>query len=259
MKASADVISVDLPWESYNDGRTAIAMNSSESIRIIPDIYGDIELLEQVSSFAAQGALVLLDIPITGCRGLSSKYPFRPFERKLLKIGVPVLPSFKARGRGNTLRTSLLKKRPDLVVEESYPYATLRVLWALHLKHLKLFGAAFQDICLSDVWWNWPPRYKRDPLLESRRHAMEKVRTLLVKTLGSNIPQLYSVPDFSGFSALARIADQYDALLGLIAGIAMRCNSPWAWKAICLESGGSIVGIADEWLRTRFDEATPSE
>ena len=64
-------------------------------------------------------------------------------------------------------------------------------------------------------------------------------------------------PDPGGATSgsLRRMADEVDALLGLVAGIATRQGSPWAWRA-GPEGHGSIVSIADEALRARFEAAS---
>jgi hypothetical protein len=106
---------------------------------------------------------VLPDVPIDGCGNLSSTRPRRCVDDGLAKSGIPVLPSVKAGKRGPELRTLLLKERADLLIEESHPYAVLRVLWALRQTSRRFrFKDDGVSLDLSTWWWRARCGHERD-------------------------------------------------------------------------------------------------
>jgi hypothetical protein len=58
----------------------------------------------------------------------------------------------------------------------------------------------------------------------------------------------------AGGPEMQRLVDEYDALLGLVAGIAAAEASPWSWLAVTSAGAGSILTIADGSPRRRFAE-----
>jgi predicted nuclease with RNAse H fold len=249
----ADVLSLDLGWNAAADGRAAVALRSGAGVRVQQLDGGDDEVVEQVGRVAEHGALVLLDVPIDGCGNLSSTRPRRCVDDGLAKSGIPVLPSVKAGKRGPELRTLLLKERADLLIEESYPYAVLRVLWALRQTSRRFrFKDDGVSLDLSTWWWRWPPKYKRARRVAQRRMAMSEVAEA-VAAIGGFGRAVPTVEDLAG-TRLRRAADELDALLGLVAGIASRNGSTWCWRAHCgHERDAAILTIADASLRRRFD------
>ena len=254
----ADVLSVDIGWDATTEGRTAIAYRTFSGISVMP-VPANRDLAAQIGNLASGKALVLLDIPIEGCAELDARSPFRQVDRALHRCGIPVLPSYKAAGRGALLRDELLARRPDLRVEESYPYAVLRVLWALKNARcgLDLGRDSYQRVSLSEVWWDWPPRHKGEPSLDARRSAAAEVAKLLcahfpkaeaVRKLAAAVPAAES-------KGLATLSDQFDALLGLVAGLAAAAASPWSWRAAVGEERGAVLTISDQWLREQFRSA----
>lgn len=251
---AADVLSVDLGWSSATPGRTAVAYRALSGVKLA-SVSSEDELVERLCGLASPKALVLLDIPIEGCSSLGPNTPYRRLDRVLQRTQIPLLPSVKAQGRGASLRDRILAKRRDLRIEESYPYAALRVLWALkRLGSFHLGRDSFARVSLEGVWGDWPPKYKREPKLETRRAAAAEVAALLASHLPECEPvaRLPEAVGKAGSSALADLSDQVDAALGLVAGIAAASGSPWSWKASLGEGGGSILTIADRWLRERF-------
>jgi predicted nuclease with RNAse H fold len=250
MARDADVFSIDLPWGDAK-GRTAIASRSLAGVRLI-SVIGDDELLEHIRQHATRSALVLLDVPIDGCEGLGMKKPRREVDDRFLAIGLPILPSVKSGTRGPELAKRIHEVRTDLRVGEIYPYAVLRVLWALQLE-----GKTFRfdddmtkiDLCRS--WWAWPPKYKRAKSVALRLEAMRLVASVI-----SAVPGLRDVteipPDDVTGTDLARRADGYDALLGLVAGISAVDDCSWSWHAKTTRDAGAICSIADAWVRRRF-------
>ena len=74
--------------------------------------------------FRERPALFTLNIPIDGVSLLSSQNHFRLVDRALSSVGIPVLPSSKARSRDEELRDRLRTALGDGVpVLEVYPYA----------------------------------------------------------------------------------------------------------------------------------------
>lgn len=248
----ADVISVDLPW-SNKRGRTAVASRSPAGISVAA-IADDDQLVEHIAERAAERALVLLDVPVDGCEALTAACPRRHVDDCLARVGIPILSSVASGPRGPRLRQELLAARPDLRIFEIYPYAVLRVLWALRMS-----GASFAfehnatEVELVERWWKYPPRYKREPRLPERRQAMRDVASVLAAIPGF-AGAVRAVGGASG-PEMQRLADEYDALLGLVAGIAAADASPWSWLAETSAGAGAILTIADGALRRRFAEA----
>jgi predicted nuclease with RNAse H fold len=249
------IISVDLPWSDGKEKRTVAATLDADQASIATDLPSSSDdLARHLIRVAAPNALVLLDIPIEGCDRLTTADAFRPLDRRFLKAIVPILPSVKSGDRGARLRNMLRAQRSDLRVEESYPYAVLRVLWSLKLQCElgALDDGRTQNVTLEPEWRAWPPRYKRAREVRSRREAMTEVAGLLKTVLRGRFADLVRSPSEAGGRELDRICDEYDALLGLIAGWAFDQASPWSWRAEVAGEPGAIVTIADEWLRSHF-------
>lgn len=254
----ADVLSVDLGWNADTHDRTAVAYRALSGISVL-SVPPERGLPEAIAELAAPSALVLLDIPIEGCAGLDSKAPYRQVDRALHRLNIPLLPSYKAGGRGVVLRDALRRKRPDLRVEESYPYAVLRVLWALRRtgRGLDLGRDSYERVSLEGAWGEWPPRYKREPNLEARRAAAVQVAGLLEAQFprADSIRGLAEEAAAAGAGALTDLSDRIDAALGLVAAVAAAAKSPWSWRAAVSDDRGAILTIADRWLRERFASA----
>ena len=255
---NTDVISIDMPWGKNTTARTAIASRSPANISVTA-VHDDDVLVQYVDQHAATNALVLLDVPLDGCESLSKSNPRRGVDDRFLRIGIPILPSVKSGIRGPTIAKRLLDARPDLRVREIYPYAVLRVIWALHVQGLSFrFEDDARRVDLSATWGTWPPKYKRAKTRAAKLVAMNEIAAVL-----SNLPAVGSAirtPSASAtVSDLSSLADAYDALLGLIAGIAAVDRSSWSWISECEQGCGSIVTIADTSLRRRFDSATKTK
>jgi hypothetical protein len=250
-------ISVDLPWSLSTRDRTVIAAWSGANIALVTDGLDGEGLEQWLVEQAAPGARVLLDVPIDGCAGLCRDRPRRPVDDGLTGIGISILPSYKSGMRGPDLRAALLRARPDLQILESYPYSVLRVLWGVNrqvgnLSALTGLNADDHSTRWPSWWTNWPPRYKRAPRIADRRKAVSTVAELL-KCCGAEYAARVRPPSPSATtSELARLSDEYDALLGLIAARAMLDRLPWSWAAEVSGAPGSILTIAAPWIRTAF-------
>lgn len=254
MQCDADVISIDLPWGKNTTARTAIACRSSSGVSVTAVREDDV-LVQHVEQLAAKNALVLLDVPLDGCESLDQSNPHRAVDDRFQRAGIPILPSVKSGMRGPELAKRLLEARPDLRVREIYPYAVLRVIWALHEQELSF---RFEDdatcIDLSPTWWRWPAKYKRAKTRAAKLAAMNEVAAVLSAVPG--VGAAVRAPSASAsVSDLAALADGYDSLLGLVAGIADVDRSSWSWLAECDQGSGAIMSIADASLRRRFDSA----
>jgi hypothetical protein len=176
----ASVISVDLGWKLDASDRAAVAFVSREGVRVRQISGTDENLIQFIAEVGKPGALVLLDVPLDGCDDLNTDRPRRSVDFRLAKIGVPILPSIRAGDRGTVLRRRLFDARADLRVEESYPYAVLRVLWALDRLGQSYRHDTGTDVDFSPVWWQWPPKYKRARRVIDRLEATQQVAELLV-------------------------------------------------------------------------------
>ncbi len=251
---AADVISIDLPWSDAR-GRTAMASRSPSGISVVA-VASDDELVRYVQLHAARNASVLLDVPIEGCGDLDKKKPRRAVDDRCQRVGIPILPSVKAGMRGPELTSRLRGIRPDLRFQESYPYAVLRVVWGLHLQGRPFrFNDDPAKVDLSSVWRSWPPKYKRSKTVAQKLVAMREVAAVISMLPGLEPVVTYPLETATGRD-LACLADNYDALLGLVAGIAGVDDSPWSWLVKTPGDAGTILTIADGSLRRRFAEAT---
>lgn len=251
----ADVLSVHLGRSARSGDCAAIAYRTFSGVQVLASS-AEGELISRLSELASPKALVLFDIPIDGCAGLSARSPFRQVDRALHRCGIPLLPSYKDAGRGAALRDALRAQRPDLRVEESNPYAVLRVLWGLKKtgQNLELGRDSHGRASLSEVWWDWPPTAKRGRDLEKRRAAVAEVAELLrAHFLKSEaVHQLAAAARTADLEGLNSLSERFDAVLGLVAGLAAAGRSPWSWRVSFGEDRGAVLTIADQWLRERF-------
>ncbi len=251
-EGDADVLAIDLPW-SERARRTAIAMRTRTGVEV-EAVRDDARLSEVVVERAARGALVLVDVPLDGCEVLSAARPRRGVDQRFAQSGVPILPPVVAGSRGPALRARLGATRPDLVFAEIYPYAVLRVLWALRLSGRTFeLSADARAIDLAAWWWTYPPKYKRERDLARRRRAVRQVAALLGEA--GMAGQVRTVARAT-HGELDAVCDEYDALLGLVAGIAAVDRSSWSWRASTSHDDGTILTISDASLRARFDGTT---
>ncbi len=230
----ADVLAVDLPWGRARH-RTAIASRSPAGIAVVT-VADDDALVAYVRAHAAPRALVVLDVPLDGLA------PWRPIETRFVRLGIPVLPPGAAGTRGPDLRARLARR-----CVEVYPYAVLRALWALELAGAR-FAFDAPDVDLAPHWRAWPPKYKRERDLAARRRNVVRVGAVLAAIPGF-APAVRTLRGAT-HRELDRLCDEYDALLGLVAGIALRDRSPWAWHAKAEQA--AVLAIADASLRRRF-------
>lgn len=243
---AADVLAIDLPW-SQRRGRTAIASRVGRSIAVVA-VAGDDELVAYVTELAAKNALVLLDVPLHGCDDLSRDRPTREVDRRLAALGIPVLPSYSSGERGPELEARLIGERPDLRCFEVYPYAVLRTLWAVHRASKRFRYDRIVD--LTATWRAWPPRYKRERDLRTRQRCVRDVAAVLASVPG--LRRAVRTVARATHAQLDALCDEYDALLGLVAGIAHADRSPWSFLARVAHEDGSVMLLADSSSRARF-------
>lgn len=219
---------------------------------------GDAGLLELVRHYTGSGSLVLLDVPVDGCAGLDGRH-FRPVDRALARQGIPLLPTSKAKDRGEVLKRGILSggQGSRVTAQEIYPYAIYKFLAYLKAKGLlpRLAADRF-DTLLDDGFRTYrPPRYKREREKVKRRENMEYLYSLLTdRALGLRFPAPLPCPDDS--SDVDRLSDQYDACLGAIIGIHYARNSHYACMAGDSKSGNMLI-LADRWLAERLRREVP--
>lgn len=251
------LLCLDLGWAPSTRSRTAAALlTRSGRIRVAPlSSHDDAELASRLARLLHPHGLILLDIPIEGCTKLRPGGPaVRPVDRRLARAGIPVLPSVKAGMRGHQLKRAIRARARDVTIQETYPFAVLRVLWALHVSGQ--LGAVKRrqpgELLNGKVWRQWPPRYKRAPALGERIQALKKIQGLLTHPdLGLVFdPPLPSPSEGLSSSELARLSDCYDACLGLIPGL-LGTDHPLV-ATVADPGGGSLLLLADSWLRARL-------
>lgn len=256
-EAGAAVLCLDLGWAPSTRSRTAAALlTPAGRIRVARvQSRDDRELVDRLAGLLDPGALLLLDLPVDGCTRLRPGGPaFRPVDRRLARAGIPVLPPVKAGVRGRALKRAIRARVPEATVQETYPFAVLRVLWALYLSGQ--LGAVRRrgtgPLLDEQVWRRWPPRYKRAPTASARFRALRQIFRLLTHSdLGLAFdPPLPQPSPRQSATDIARLSDCYDACLGLIPGL-LGPGHPLV-TTVSGPRGGSLLLLADSWLRARL-------
>lgn len=242
------VVAADLPWLAAHPDRTRIAVLSPSRVVSVLSVDSTRALPSVIADLATPDAHVLLDIPIRGCTGPDA---FRPVDRRLASAGIPVLPWTTAGGRGACLMAAIRRRLPQALVDEVYPYAILRVLWALRLtRSLAALPRGAIDGRLEPSWSRWPPRYKRAPSVHVRLRALALVRRLLEDpALGLAFEPPLPRPREVG--SLARLGDCYDAALAIVPGV-LGLGHPAVYRA-GQSARGAVLLLADAWLRKRLE------
>ena len=253
----AALLCLDLGWAPSTRSCTAAALlTRSGRIRVARlSSHDDAELVACLADLLEPRGLILLDIPIEGCTELRPGGPaIRAVDRRLARAGIPVLPSVKAGLRGHQLKWAIQARAPDVTIQETYPFAVLRVLWALHVQgRLGAVKTREQGPLLSEkIWRRWPPRYKRAPARSERLDALKEIFGLLIHPdLGLAFdPPLPSPSAGLSSSAIAQLSDCYDACLGLMPGL-LGPHHPLV-ATVADPGGGSLLLLADSWLRARL-------
>lgn len=255
-EGAARVVSVDLGWSEATKGRNAAAfLTPTGRIRFDQSLPSEDSALSSfLRSLVPPRAPILLDIPIEGGDHLAATgRAFREIDYALLRARISLYPSARAVGRGERLGRLLGSHR----VHETYPYAILRVLWAL-LKAGKLsraIGGSDEALLDESAWRIMPPRYKRGTQ-EERRRALEAVYGLLTSPdLG--LPFDPELPRPVRGASLSALSDLYDACVGLLpAYLTLRNAGTHSLVGIAAgRGGGAILLLADPWLRERMGRA----
>ena len=241
------VLAADLPWSAAHPDRTRIAVLSPSGVVSVLAVGSPRALPAVIGDLAAPDAHILLDIPIRGCTGRDS---FRPVDRRLASAGIPVLPWTGAGPRGARLARAIRRRLPDAIVDEVYPYAILRVLWALvRTRSLAALRAGAIDGRVEPGWRRWPPPYKRAPTRTTRLRALARVRRILEDpALGLAFEP--PLPRLREAGSLARLGDCYDATLALVPGL-LGLGHPAVYRA-GEPRRGAVLLLADAWLRRRL-------
>ena len=245
------VVAVDLPWSAAHPDRTAVAvLTPSGAVSVFSAERGD-ALPSLIADLAMPDAHVLLDIPIGGCTGPGA---FRPVDRRLARAGIPLLPWTKAGDRGARLAREIQARLPRATVDEVYPYAVLRVLWALHrTQSLGLLREGRIEGRLERGWSRWPPRYKRARTRRARSAALSQVRRVLTDAgLGLSFDPPLPRP---AVGSLSRLTDCYDAALAIVPGV-LGLGHPAVHRESD-EEGGALILLADSWLKRRLGNDRP--
>ena len=247
------VVSIDLGWSKKNLKRTAEAWCRAGGSVCWTQPGEPFEILSFLELFRGTRTLVLLDIPVHGTSLLSPSRPFRPLDRALASLGMPILPSCKAGNYGASLAEVILERFTGFKVVESYPYAVLRFLWAARREPSCLSGPLKPVVDVSGFMRDWPPKYKRSTVrIEWVRH-MSSVLAVTVEFLDAGIPHEL-LPEVSmGAGRLNAMCDTYDALLGLVVGLQAAPGSTWFFPASLGDDGAMIPLLLDTNLREKWD------
>lgn len=244
-----NIISVDLPWNPNNKGRRVLAVADLDKNISILTAKDDTQMLDSIKENTEKESLVLLDIPIDGCKNLGNGH-FRPVDRALARRGISILPTSKAKDRGKRLEGLIQNNSRGrrITVQEIYPYAIYKFLAYLKDRRLlQRLNLDKFDILLDEGFLTFlPPKYKREKKKDERLKDMEYLYSLLTDTdIGLNFQPPLRHPDTS--RSLGQLGDEYDACLGAMAGLHFASNSSYACIAGDSNSG-NILLLADQWL-----------
>ena len=245
------VIAVDLNWKPQ--GEAAVVEVDTHGTAT----WGFYTFPEELVEYAATtpDSLVLLDIPIHGLDALHDHH-FRPVDKALQSVGIPLRPSTSAGRLGIQLARRITSEAgvPSARVREIYPYAVYKVLHYLRehgaLKFLARPGAT--PLLDRDFGAHWPLPYKRNSKRGTRRQGMRELYTLLTDgDIGLRFQTPLPTPDGGAYSQ-KRLTDVYDAALGAVLGLHLLRADGWAVVKGDTKSG-DLALLADTWLAERID------
>jgi predicted nuclease with RNAse H fold len=262
-KRHAKAVSIDVGWSRTNWKRTAIAWSNHKTGRVKVDLLEQNEWLEDwVRELVMPEGLVAINIPIQGCADLAMQDSFRPVDRGLIKVGIPLLPSAQAGTFGSEIADRIRAAVPDCRVVEVYPYGVLRVLWSLQfvsdVRPVKLMEAEdWEEYLNARAWKRNPPRYKRARKRLDMIRALKNAITVLDGShYGRAFDEVCDDPlSLMTRSELLRMSDAFDVLLGLVALDRHVNRSPFARVYSVPGKTGEILGLGDVWLWKKWSQA----
>ena len=235
---------VDVGWSADSQSRGAVAFIDGDRRATVATGLTDDDILALLAQ--ARPSVVTLDIPIEASADLSMDNPFRPTDRTMASVGIPVLPSYMAGQRGVALRDQVRAILGDAVpVYETYPYASYKALAFQEALGVHGDARAFR------VWW--PPKYKRGRTRAEREEAVEYLRGLLTRPpIGLRFDPPFPPPGRP--LSQAHLTDGYDACLAAMAGVYLLDNSPMACVAGD-DANGAYLLVADAWLQAELKKS----
>lgn len=256
-----NIISCDVGWGPETTRNNAIAVAGHDwRVEFVMRGLTRGELVDIVQQKAQPRSVILLDVPIEGCRYLTKRKPRRCIE-EVLQHYISLYPARKAGREGEQLRASLLDGMGDdlkrrVVVEEIYPHAIYKFLWCAYKSgNLEdILRGRWQSVLDGRFGPSWiPPKYKRGKK-EQRLEGIRILHRFLTRQLRLEFsdPSDPPTPEQT-HSELDALGDQYDACLGAVAGLLAVRKNPFAWIAGNHEEGEMLL-LADQWLKARLEE-----
>ncbi len=252
------IISCDVAWNP-NKSRNAIAVTTDQGeVKCLAQRLDDAHLVDLVCKWSSGSrTLVLLDVPIEGCRNLAG--PRRPIENALQHY-ISLYPASRSANRGEKLKKTIMaavRQRETVTVKEIYPHAVYKFLWAAREKgKLPEVNRARRCSALLDGSFTptrVPPGYKGRQSRDARLRGLRSLRNVLIRELGLKFthslegPRLCSTP-----TEMETLTDLYDACLGAVAGWYCAIGNPYAWLAGD-EKQGEMLLLSDLWLKTQLE------
>ncbi|GEM_PF-5060350 len=248
------VVSFDPDWSREPKGAASLFLRDGKLD--FTSVGERVKPLEYLSRLDAENALVLLDIPVFGTSGLSRQKPFRKIDRLLMKMGIPLLPSYKAGNTGELVAREILREYPGYLVVETYPYAVLKFLWNIRDKP-EILGGPLVEVVERLRWVREkPPKYKRARSLDELRSSCELIKNLIVSFLPGLMEKRHMPPLTARRADLMKVSHIYDSLIALIAGIHFAKGSPWSVLVSLSGEDASILMLMDSTLRKWASEVS---
>ena len=252
------IISCDVAWNPQKSRNAMAVVTDSGEVRFLAQRLDDAHLMDQVCKWASGSrALVLLDVPIEGCRKLTG--PRRPLENALQHY-MALYPAARSANRGEELKKAIMtgfRHRGSVLVKEIYPHAVYKFLWAVKQSgRLSEVTRGRRCTTLLDGAFTptqVPPGYKGHKVREERIKGLRYLRNILIRELGLKFTYPLGSPRAcSTVVETETLADMYDACLGAVAGWYCVAGNPYAWVAGD-EKQGEMLLLADAWLKKQLE------
>lgn len=253
------IISCDVAWSPHKSRNAVAVVTERGDVECLARRLDDSQMLDTVCSCVTESDnLVLLDIPIEGCKNLAG--PRRPIENALQHY-ISLYPASRSGRRGKDLEDAIMaavKYKGTVTVKEIYPHAVYKFIWAAkQSKRFKDVTQARQSSTILDGRFipSWvPPKYKGRKLArEDRLDGLRYLRNTITTDFGLRFKESLEGPSVSDtIAGMETLADLYDACLGAAVGRYCAIGNPYAWVA-GNERQGEMLLLADNWLKIQLE------
>jgi hypothetical protein len=253
------IISCDVAWNPHKSRNAVAVVTEQGEVTCLARRLDDPHMLDLVCKWVSgSSALVLLDVPIEGCRSLVG--PRRPIENALQHY-ISLYPAARSEKRGEQLQNAIMTAvghGGSVTVKEIYPHAVYKFIWAAkegrRLEEVTIARQISTVLAGSFGPSLVPPKYKGGKISSDKRlSGLHNLHHTITTDLGLKFTQPLEPPSASCTRAeMETLADLYDACLGAAVGWYCAAGNPYAWLA-GNEHQGEMLLLADQWLKTQLE------